>query len=293
MKPTSALRQTRTAFARRAALAIAATAIAAATSLAPNRAFAQPRDARAERAPDEDIDAFVRVVVDSMDLRSGPGVSYRVIGTAHRGETFAADGRPTSGFWLRVLLPDGRAAYVLGDAVQPFAVRPGERGERGTPSRPGVFAPPPLEGAHGGLAIVGGVLSGPVGDGSRAAFGYMEIRPQIVLHKTISLDGFLGDALTSDGQQILYGAGATVHLFPSWPVCPFVFLGGGGLSSFPASDSFVLRRQDSFVGRVGGGLLLALRNRILVRLEVTNLTLFTADTYRSAQTYAGGLGVYF
>ncbi|WP_394849825.1 hypothetical protein LZC95_20510 [Pendulispora brunnea] len=243
------------------------------------------------RAAADDVEAFARVIVDSAELRSGPGISYRVVTSAHRGETFAIDGRPTSGFWLRVFLPDGRAAYVLGDQVQPFAVSPDA--PEGRPSRPGLLAPPPLEGARGGLAIVGGVFSGPVDDGSRASFGYMEIRPQLVLHKTISLDGFLGDALTADGQQLLYGAGATVHFFPSWPICPFGTLGGGGLSSFPTSDSFVLKRHDSFVGRVGGGLLLALRNRILVRLEVTNLTLFTADTYKNAQTYAGGLGVYF
>jgi len=249
-------------------------------------AFASP----ARASNDEDVEAFARVVVDSADLRSGPGISYRIVTSAHRGETFAIDGRPTSGFWLRVFLPDGRAAYVLGDQVQPFAVNPDAPSH---PSRPGLLAPPPLEGARGGLAIVGGVFNGPVDDGSRASFGYMEIRPQLVLHKSISLDGFLGDALTADGQQILYGAGATVHFFPSWPICPFGTLGGGGLSSFPTSDSFVLKRHDSFVGRVGGGLLLALRNRILVRLEVTNLTVFTADTYKNAQTYAGGLGVYF
>ena len=38
---------------------------------------------------------------------------------------------------------------------------------------------------------------------------------------------------------------------------------------------------------------MALRNRILVRLEVTNLSVFTPETYKNAQTYAGGLGVYF
>ena len=37
----------------------------------------------------------------------------------------------------------------------------------------------------------------------------------------------------------------------------------------------------------------ALRSRILMRLEVTNLTLFSADKFKNAQTYAGGLGVYF
>ena len=252
-------------------------------------ACASAIDERAACAADE-VEAFARVVVDSADLRTGPGVSYRVIYTAHRGETLALDGRPGGGFWLRVLLPDGRTAYALGDEVQPFAVSPGEEN---APSRPGLFAPPPLTGTHGGMAIVGGVFRGPLADGSRGSFGYMEIRPQIVVHPTITLDGFIGDALTSDGQQILYGGGATVNLFPTWVICPFVGIGGGGLSVIPSSDSFVLRRQDLFIGRAGGGLLFALRNRILVRLEVTNLTLFNADSYANAQTYAGGLGVYF
>jgi len=31
----------------------------------------------------------------------------------------------------------------------------------------------------------------------------------------------------------------------------------------------------------------------MVRLEATNLTIFNAQTYKNAQTFAGGLGVYF
>lgn len=38
---------------------------------------------------------------------------------------------------------------------------------------------------------------------------------------------------------------------------------------------------------------MALRGRILVRLEVTNMTLFDADSFKNAQTYSGGFGVYF
>jgi hypothetical protein len=238
----------------------------------------------------DEPEAFARVIVDEAELRSGPGVSYRVIHTAHRGDTFALEGRPGSGFWLKVLLPDGRIAYALGDEVQPYAVQPGEEG---APSRPGFLAPPPLEGAHGGLAMVGGMISLPVLDGSIRQFGYLEARPSIVVHKTVSLDAFIGDGLTSDGAQLLYGAGATFHFAPSWVICPFLSAAGGGLSVIPGSDSFVLERQDLFVARAGGGVLFALRNRILVRLEASNLSLFTADSYRNAQVYAGGLGVYF
>jgi hypothetical protein len=244
--------------------------------------------ARPARAAEPE--AFARVVVDTADLRTGPGVSYRVVYTAHRGETLALDGRPGAGFWLRVVMPDGRIAYALGDEVQPFAVRPGEAE---APSRPGLFAPPPLGGAHAGLAIVGGAFHTPLTGGTSATYGYIEARPSLVFDRTLSLDAFIGDALTADGSEILYGAGATVFLAPSWVVCPFAALGGGGLSIYPNSDSFVLQRQDLWLARAGGGLLITLRWRILLRLEVSNLTLFTADSFVNAQTYAGGLGVYF
>ena len=241
-------------------------------------------------AADEDVQAFARVVVDATDLRTGPGVSYRIIHTAKRGDTFALDGRQGGGYWLRVLLPDGRIAYVVGEHVQAFAVKPGEEG---APSRPGFFAPPPLEGSHGGFALMGGLLNIQIADRSFKQFGYLEVRPQIVLDKTFSLEGFFGDGLTADGAQLLYGGGATVHIFPSWVISPFLGLGFGGVSVFPNADSFILQREDHFLIRAGGGRLMALRGRILVRLEVTNLTVFSADTYRNGQTFAGGFGVYF
>jgi hypothetical protein len=263
------------------ALAVAAAMLGSVVAVPPRSALAA--DAVAP-------EAFARVVVDSADLRTGPGVSYRVLYTAHRGETFALDGRPGTGFWLTVLLPDGRTAYALGDEVQPFAVNPNDEN---APSRPGLFAPPPLTGSRGGLALVGGLLSIPVAGAPVQQYGYAEVRPSLVLHKTVSLEGFVGDGLTSDGTQLLYGAGVAVYLAPDWPVCPFVGLWGGGLSVFPNGSSFVLKREDLYVGRAGGGILLALRNRILVRVEVTNLSLFNAETYKNAQTYSGGLGVYF
>jgi uncharacterized protein YgiM (DUF1202 family) len=242
--------------------------------------------ARADSQEDH-AEAFARVVVDSADLRTGPGVSFRIIYSARRGETFALDGRQGGGFWLRLLLPDGRRAYAMGEQVEPFAVSNNEF------KRPGIFAPPPLEGSHGGFAITGGMLSIPILNGKIQQFGYMEIRPQIVLDKTFAIEGFVGDGLTSDGAQLFYGAMLTVYLFPKWALCPFLSLGGGGLSVLPKSDSFVLQREDLFLARAGGGFLFALRNRILVRIEASNMTLFLADSFQNAQTVTGGFGVYF
>lgn len=238
----------------------------------------------------EEPSAFARVVVDSAELRTGPSISSRVIYTAHRGETFAVDGRQGTGFWLRVILPDGRTAYSVGDEVQVFAVRP-EDPE--APSRPGIFATPPLDGATAGFAILGGILAIPIRDGTTRAFGYLEGRPSVVVHRTLTLDGYIGDALTADGSQVLYGGGATIYFAPSWAICPFLGIGGGGLTVRPNADSFVLRREDLYMARAGGGILMALRGRILVRLEATNLALFDSESLKNAQTYSGGFGVYF
>ncbi len=247
---------------------------------------ARPHPAHAAEEPN----TFARVIVDFVELRSGPGISYRVIERAPRGETLAIDGRQGSGFWLRVTLSDGRTAYALGDEVQTFDVKPGEVGE---PKRPGLFAPLPLENALAGFAIVGGVLRIPIADGSAKTFGYLELRPSLVVHRTVTLDAFLADALTADGSQILYGAGATVHFAPSWPICPFLGIGGGGLAVRPNADSFVLAKQDLYVARAGGGVLMSLRGRILVRLEATNLSLVGPESVKNAQTYSGGFGAYF
>jgi hypothetical protein len=114
-----------------------------------------------------------------------------------------------------------------------------------------------------------------------------------LLTESVSLEGFIGDGLTADGTQLLYGAGAAIYLAPRWVVSPFVGISAGGLSLRRSSTSFVRGDEDFYVARAGGGLLLALRDRILVRVEVTNLSVFTPETYKNAQTYAGGLGVYF
>jgi hypothetical protein len=152
------------------------------------------------------------------------------------------------------------------------------------PGAPGVFAPPPLGSAYGGLAMTGGVF-----DGS----GYAEIKPALVLTRSLSLEPYLGLVMSSAGRSLLYGGAATVNLAPDFALAPYLSLGAGGFSTLPNDDAFVLRRETLFHARVGGGLLVSLRWRITLRLEATNTLLFDASAYRNAQSYVGGLGSYF
>lgn len=232
-------------------------------------------------ADSESIDAFARVVVADTDLRSGPGVSHRVIYHAQRGETFLIQTRETSGFWLQVLLADGRTAYVLGDTVEAVAVN---ENAPDAPSKPGFFAPPALQSARGGFALMGGVYD---------RDGYVELKPAYVLAPAIAFEPFIGLALKSDSRRITYGLSGTLNLAPDWAIAPFVTLGAGGMHESPKDEATVRHARNWFQARAGGGLLVSLRWRVLLRLEASNMVLYTEDAYQNVQTYIGGLGTYF
>jgi uncharacterized protein YgiM (DUF1202 family) len=234
---------------------------------------------RAARAGD-DPDIFARVVVSETEMRAGPGVSYRVIHRGHRGDTFLIQTRETSGYWLEVLLADGRTAYVLGDTVEAMAV---EADAPDGPSKPGLFAPPALEDARGGLALMGGVWNG---------VGYSEARPAIVIAPAIAFEPYVGLALQSDSRRIIYGGAFALNLAPDWALAPFFVLGAGGMRETPKEENIRLERSW-FNARVGGGLLVSLRFRLLFRLEFSDFVLFTEDRYKNVQSYVAGLGSYF
>ena len=232
-------------------------------------------------AADQEEDAFARVIVADTDLRAGPGVSHRVIYHAHRGETFLIQTRETSGFWLQVVMADGRTAYVLGDTVEAVAV---SEDAPDAPAKPGFFAPPALQTARGGFALMGGVYD---------RNGYVELKPAYVLAPAIAFEPFIGLSLQSDSRRIVYGLAGTLNLAPDWAIAPFVTLGAGGMHEQPKDESGVRVARDWFQARAGGGVLISLRWRVLFRLEASNMVLYTEDAYQNVQTYIGGLGTYF
>ena len=229
----------------------------------------------------EEEDAFARVIVADTDLRAGPGVSHRVIYHAHRGETFLIQTRETSGFWLQVAMPDGRTAFVLGDTVEAVAV---SEDAPDAPAKPGFFAPPALQSARGGFALMGGTYD---------RDGYVELKPAFVLAPAIAFEPFIGLALKADSRRVVYGLAGTLNLAPDWAIAPFVTLGAGGMHEQPKDEASVRLKRNWFQARAGDGVLISLRWRVLFRLEASNMVLYTEDAYQNVQTYIGGLGTYF
>jgi uncharacterized protein YgiM (DUF1202 family) len=236
----------------------------------------QPAEVHAAETPD----AFARVIVSEAELRAGPGVSHRVIYRAERGEAFHITAREGTGFWLEVELADGRTAYVLGDTVERVAVGPDTEGAF---SKPGFFAPPALQHARGGLAMMGGALD---------LDGYVELRPALVIAPAIAFEPYAGVALQGDARRVIYGGAGTLNLAPDWAIAPFVSLGIGGVVEEPKGE-YRPRSRKWFHARVGGGLLVSLRWRVLLRLEASNFVFYTEDDYQNVQSYLGGLGTYF
>lgn len=231
-------------------------------------------------ADEDEEDAYARVVVAEAELRAGPGVSHRVIYRAPRGETFLIATRETAGFWLQVTLPDGRTGFVLGDTVEPVSA---SDDSLEASRKPGFFAPPALQDAHAGFAIMAGIYD-------RA--GYTELRPAWVIAPAIALEPYIGLALQNDSRRIIYGGAGTLNLLPDKALAPFVTIGCGGMYEQP-KDEFVRASRKWFHARAGGGVLISLRFRVSLRLEAANMVLFGEDVYQNVQSYAAGLGTYF
>jgi uncharacterized protein YgiM (DUF1202 family) len=247
-------------------------------SLCGSPALAQAAGGDTDSAIDED--AYARVVVAEAELRAGPGVSHRVIYRAPRGETFLITGRETAGFWLQLAMPDGRTGYVLGDNVEPVsATDDSAEGAR----KPGFFAPPALQDAHGGFAMMAGIYD---------LAGYVELRPAWVIAPSIAFEPYVGLALQSDSRRIVYGGAGTLNLLPDRAISVFMSLGCGGMYEQP-KDEFVRPSRKWFHARAGGGFLISLRFRVSLRLEASNMVLFEEDDYQNVQSYTAGLGTYF
>jgi hypothetical protein len=177
-------------------------------------------------------------------------------------------------------MPDGRTGYVLGDTVEPVsATEDSVESSR----KPGFFAPPALQDAHAGFAMMAGIYD-------RA--GYVELRPAWVIAPSIALEPYVGLALQNDSRRIVYGGAGTLNLRPDRAISVFMSLGCGGMYEQP-KDEFIRPPRKWFHARAGGGFLISLRFRVSLRLEASNMVLFEEDDYQNVQSYTAGLGTYF
>jgi uncharacterized protein YgiM (DUF1202 family) len=244
--------------------------------------FGLPASASPAQAEDDvDAEVFARVVVETAALRTGPGATFQLVRVANQGETFPVRQRATRGYWLRVELPDGTLAFIQGDAVYMHEVTQRSRAQRILGK---VFAPAPLLGAHGEIALSFGVLG---------SSGFMAARPVWLLAPSFGFEANLAASVGSSGRLFMGGAGGVVNIFPSWPVVPFMAAGGGAVYASPNADSFVLKEGARSMIYAGGGLRFGFRHRIILRAEGRAYAFFNANQLVASQEISGGLSAFF
>ena len=234
---------------------------------------------RARAADTEDhAEAFARVVVDSAELRTGPGISFRVIYTA----TAARRSRSTGG--------KAAASGFVSSCRRPPRVRarragPAVRGERREIRAPRSLRDAAARRRARGVRDLRRLLSVPIATARRsvrlprsAAVDRRRTDGHARrLHRRRAHRGRRADSSTARRHDLLR--------VPSWALCPFLGIGGGGLASSRNPTRSSLKREDLYMARAGGGFMLALRGRILVRLEASNFTLFTASQMKRANRH--------
>jgi len=234
-----------------------------------------------------DDEALVRVMAEQAQVHTGPGFAFRVVYLAARGEVFPVVERATRAHWFRVRLPDGTSGWILGDEVFPLDLEESDV-HRG-PSfwhrlSEAVFSPSPLLEGRIGLSFSAGVLGGD------SAFLF---RPAFILEPHFTLEGFFGETVGNQVDVIYYGAGPNVFLFPSSPVTPFLGAGLGGATSRTKADQFTVPTGTYKVLNVGGGLLVALKQRITLRGDARHYVLFDPNHTQRIQEYSGALTIVF
>ena len=234
----------------------------------------------------EAIEVQLRVIVPRASVRTGPGANYRELYRAQSGEVLPVVERNGT-YWFRVVIPDGRFGWIYGEQVTPFEVDP----NAGTPAsrrwarfKNALFAPSPIVGSSVGLAFSGGSIGG---DGS------FMFRPSVTLDSHFSIEGHLGEAIGKDGAILFYGIGGDILIYPIGPFVPFVSLGAGGATAFPKVNGVTQSSKTNFALDAGGGAMLIMVKRIILRFDFRNYTIFTPNSATNVQEYSGGLAVYF
>jgi hypothetical protein len=237
-----------------------------------------PPSARADDEPQP----YARVIVEHATVRAGPGIGFRGVYQAQRGEVFPLRSRASAGYWFQIELPDATLGWVAGDLVYNHEV--GEDEASGGRFLPWLLAPPPLPGARGEIAISAGLL----GEG-----GMLSVRPTVLLDPAFGFELSAGAAVATGGRLLLTTVGPIVNVFPSSPVVPFATLQGGVTLSSPNADTFLLDSGGLATLSAGVGLRIGFRFRLTLRLEAREHVFFEADRRVAEKELSAGLTVFF
>ena len=233
-------------------------------------------------------DPYLRVIAQKAPVRTGPGLGYREVFVADRGQVFAVLERGTRDYWFKVELEDGTSGWILGDTVYPFEVGepedPGVFRRMGRAIRRAILGPPPIPYATVGLSFSAGVLD---------REGIFMLRPSWLVDPYWAIEAFGGLSPQAQNDVFLGGLGFVLRLAPGAVIDPYAGVGLGAAHVRPKADNPVPVEDTLMALGAGGGLEITLKKQITVRIDARNWTLFNENHSNNGQEYTGGLAIFF
>jgi hypothetical protein len=235
-----------------------------------------------------DADAYLRVIAQHTEVRSGPGNGYREVAYAERNQVFQVLERGTRDYWFKIELEDGTTGWILGDVVYPFEVGeeepPGFFTRMGRAIKGAILGPSPVASAHVGLSASAGVLSGE---------GVYLLRPSWLIDPYWGLEGFAGLSPRAEKDVYLGGFAFVLRMAPGAVIGPYASLGLGAAHISPKATNYVDPRETLMALGAGGGLEITLKKQITVRFDAREWALFNENHSSNSQEYTGGLAIFF
>jgi len=233
-------------------------------------------------------DPYLRVIAQKAPVRTGPGLGYREVFVADRGQVFAVLERGTRDYWFKVELEDGTSGWILGDTVYPFEVGepedPGVFRRMGRAIRRAILGPPPIPYATVGLSFSAGVLD---------REGIFMLRPSWLVDPYWAIEAFGGLSPQAQNDVFLGGLGFVLRLAPGAVIDPYAGVGLGAAHVRPKADNPVPVEDTLMALGAGGGLEITFKKQITLRLDARNWTLFDQNKSQNEQEYSGGLAIFF
>jgi hypothetical protein len=233
-------------------------------------------------------DPYLRVIAQNTPVRTGPGLGYREVYVAERGQVMPVLERGTRDYWFKVELEDGTSGWILGDTVYPFEVGepedPGAFRRMGRAIRRALLGPPPTPYASIGLSFSAGILD---------REGVFMLRPSWLIDPYWALEAFGGLSPQAQNDVFLAGLGFILRLAPGAVIGPYAGVSVGGAHIRPKADNPVPVEETLMALGAGGGLEITFKKQITLRLDARNWTLFDQNKSQNEQEYSGGLAIFF
>jgi len=235
-----------------------------------------------------EADAYLRVIAQKASVHTGPGVGYREVYIAERGQVFQVVERATKDYWFKIELDDGTTGWIVGDMVFPFDVvdneEPGVFTRMGRAIKAAILGPSPAPYANVGLSFSAGILD---------KEGVFLFRPSWLIDPYWALEGFGGLSPRSDKDVYLSGLAFVLRLSPGSVIGPYASVGLGAAFIRPKADNFVDKEETLMALGAGGGIEITFKKQITLRIDARNWSLFNQNHSNNGQEYSGGLAIFF